>query len=304
MLNRLFIPLLLHSALAVAAGALATLLLWSGVTVLYLGALMAAAGGLALLFYPILRRSLENRLREDGASRPGRRDRERLDADFVTSMSHELRTPLNSIIGFTGIILQGMSGEINRRQRDQLERVLDSAKRLLAMISDIIDIARIDSGATTPCLTNFFPKDAIQDSIAELRRENSHIFNKIDIMVDIPPELEFHTDAKKLVRSVLNIVLYVVECGNIENITITASRTGRIATIAIGTTNPVPDRLSLERFATSMQLQGMEPPCRELAGGNIRMHLTRKMVASLPGGNLVPGSDPDDGTLLRLEFQA
>lgn len=64
---------------------------------------------------------------------------------FIASMSHELRTPLNSIIGFTGIILQGMPGEINEEQRKQLTLVKNSANHLLALINDVIDISKIEA---------------------------------------------------------------------------------------------------------------------------------------------------------------
>ncbi|MBN1969438.1 MAG: response regulator, partial [Candidatus Delongbacteria bacterium] len=70
----------------------------------------------------------------------------RLKSKFLANMSHELRTPLNSIIGFTGIILQGITGEINEEQKKQLTMVFDSAKHLLGLINDILDISKIEAG--------------------------------------------------------------------------------------------------------------------------------------------------------------
>lgn len=68
---------------------------------------------------------------------------------FLASMSHELRTPLNSIIGFTGILLQGLAGPLNPEQQLQLGMVNDSGKHLLSVVDDILDLARIESGKTT-----------------------------------------------------------------------------------------------------------------------------------------------------------
>jgi signal transduction histidine kinase len=71
---------------------------------------------------------------------------DRLKSTFLATMSHELRTPLNSIIGFTGIILQGMAGPLNEEQTRQLGMVQNSARHLLALINDVLDISKIESG--------------------------------------------------------------------------------------------------------------------------------------------------------------
>jgi len=67
-------------------------------------------------------------------------------SEFMASMSHELRTPLNSIIGFTDVILEGISGEINEKQDKYLKNVKTSAMHLLDLINDVLDIAKIESG--------------------------------------------------------------------------------------------------------------------------------------------------------------
>ncbi|MHA1560625.1 MAG: ATP-binding protein [Promethearchaeota archaeon] len=67
-------------------------------------------------------------------------------SEFMASMSHELRTPLNSVIGFTDVILEGISGEINEDQEKYLTNVRTSALHLLDLINDVLDIAKIESG--------------------------------------------------------------------------------------------------------------------------------------------------------------
>ncbi|MBN1948555.1 MAG: PAS domain S-box protein, partial [Candidatus Cloacimonetes bacterium] len=71
---------------------------------------------------------------------------DQLKSVFLASMSHELRTPLNSIIGFTGILLMGMVGELSEEQRKQLNIVKNSAHHLLELINDILDISKIEAG--------------------------------------------------------------------------------------------------------------------------------------------------------------
>jgi PAS domain S-box-containing protein len=65
---------------------------------------------------------------------------------FLATMSHELRTPLNSIIGFSGILLKGLPGPLNPEQSKQLGMVRSSARHLLALVNDVLDISKIESG--------------------------------------------------------------------------------------------------------------------------------------------------------------
>jgi signal transduction histidine kinase len=71
---------------------------------------------------------------------------DRIKSAFLANMSHELRTPLNSIIGFTGIILKGLAGPLNAEQSKQLGMVQASARHLLALVNDVLDISKIEAG--------------------------------------------------------------------------------------------------------------------------------------------------------------
>ncbi len=71
---------------------------------------------------------------------------DRLKSAFLATMSHELRTPLNSIIGFSGIIQQGLAGPLNEEQNKQISMVRGSARHLLDLINDVLDLSKIEAG--------------------------------------------------------------------------------------------------------------------------------------------------------------
>jgi signal transduction histidine kinase len=84
-------------------------------------------------------------------------------------MSHELRTPLNSIIGFTGILLQGLAGPLNDEQRKQLGMVQGSARHLLALINDVLDISKIEAGELKVSCEPFDLRAVIEKAVATVR---------------------------------------------------------------------------------------------------------------------------------------
>ncbi|MCL4254821.1 MAG: HAMP domain-containing protein, partial [Anaerolineae bacterium] len=71
----------------------------------------------------------------------------KIKSQFLANMSHELRTPLNAILNFTQFVSSGMFGEVNPKQVEMLEIVVNNGRHLLALINDILDISKIESGA-------------------------------------------------------------------------------------------------------------------------------------------------------------
>ena len=69
-----------------------------------------------------------------------------LKSDFMATMSHELRTPLTSIIGYSDMMLAGMTGELNEKQTNFAESILQSGETLLGLINDILDLTKIEAG--------------------------------------------------------------------------------------------------------------------------------------------------------------
>jgi signal transduction histidine kinase len=117
---------------------------------------------------------------------------DKIKSAFLATMSHELRTPLNSIIGFTGIILQELAGPINQEQAKQLGMVRGSARHLLEVINDVLDISKIEAGQLE-----------IHIEIFDLRESIERVMTLIKPMVD-KKDLTFtgviHSDVDKMVN--------------------------------------------------------------------------------------------------------
>lgn len=65
---------------------------------------------------------------------------------FLASMSHELRTPLNGILGASELLLQGLFGDLEERQREYVQDIRESGEHLLSLISDVVDLSRVEAG--------------------------------------------------------------------------------------------------------------------------------------------------------------
>ena len=94
---------------------------------------------------------------------------DRVKSAFLATMSHELRTPLNSIIGFTGILIQELAGPLTAEQRKQLGMVQGSARHLLALINDVLDISKIEAGQLSLHCEMFDLQSTIERVVATVR---------------------------------------------------------------------------------------------------------------------------------------
>lgn len=144
----------------------------------------------------------------------------RTKSEFLASMSHELRTPLNAIIGFSEIMSNEMLGPIGTPQyKGYLDDITDSAKHLLVVINDILDVAKIESGHVALSEEAVDPA-ALAESVVRLitpRSEEANITLALD-MPENPPTL--HGDKTKLKQILINLlsnaVKFTPEGGRIE----------------------------------------------------------------------------------------
>jgi signal transduction histidine kinase len=151
----------------------------------------------------------EQELRETMAELDRAKERaesaDRLKSAFLATMSHELRTPLNSIIGFTGILIQGLVGPLSEEQEKQLNMVYNSAKHLLELINDVLDLSKIEADQLTVTREPFDLPASIEKCIKSAHPAADK--KGLDLSAAIAPEIgAVLSDRRRVEQILLNLI--------------------------------------------------------------------------------------------------
>jgi len=143
---------------------------------------------------------------------------DRLKSAFLATMSHELRTPLNAIIGFTGIMLQGLAGPLNEEQVKQMTMVQGSARHLLALINDVLDISKIEAGQLALSVTSFELRPSIEKMVKLVLplAEKKGLDLKLELSDDLGTATTDQRRLEQIILNLLNNAIKFTEKGNIS----------------------------------------------------------------------------------------
>jgi signal transduction histidine kinase len=222
---------------------------------------------------------------------------------FLASMSHELRTPLNAILGFTGILLMQLPGPLSTDQQKQLRRVDNAAKHLLSLINELLDLAKIDSGAFAIQAEPVVIQTVLHEVAASLQPLAEGKELRLEVAAGSPGAL-VRADLRALTQILMNLVTNAIkftEKGGVRLELDQRPEDGRLRTAVrvidsgIGITPEGRSRL----FQAFTQVDGAASSRKE--GTGLGLYLSQKL-AELMGGSITVQSEYGSGSTFELAF--
>ncbi|HEX8962839.1 MAG TPA: PAS domain S-box protein [Rhodocyclaceae bacterium] len=218
---------------------------------------------------------------------------------FLASMSHELRTPLNAIIGFTGMMLMQLAGPLSATQDKHLKTIQSSAKHLLSLINDLLDLAKIESGKLQLV---FEPVDGVEvvNQVAETLRPLAEQ-KGLNFRVDAPDGMIFDTDRRALSQIAINLVNNAIKFTERGEIVLRLSREGQRIELSVRDTGPGIREADQARLFQAFS-QADDGTTRRHEGTGLGLYLSQKL-AGLLGGELGMTSREGEGSTFTLSLR-
>jgi signal transduction histidine kinase len=220
----------------------------------------------------------------------------RLKSDFMSTMSHELRTPLNSILGFSEVLLS--SPQLNDKQQRWVGNIQSSGQRLLNLINDILDLAKIEAGKMEVRLEEFSIHEVCEGMLNMFRplAEKKNIDLRSQIEPDIPRLRQDPIKLQQILQNLLsNAIKFTPEGGRVllkaeadaGHLVLTVTDSG----VGIA---PEEQELVFEKFR-----QSGNPLTREHAGTGLGLSIVREL-SKLLGGEVVLQSELGRGSTFTV----
>src|SRR6267143_2386728 len=137
---------------------------------------------------------------------------------FLSTMSHELRTPLNAVLGFSDLLIDESYGPLNDRQRRYVEHIHTGGKHLLTLISDILDLSKIEAGRMELTMESLPLEAAFAEVLSVMQPLSDK--NSQALVSKVEPGLSVRADATRFRQILMNLsgnaIKFTPEGGRIE----------------------------------------------------------------------------------------
>lgn len=212
---------------------------------------------------------------------------------FLSNMSHELRTPLNSVIALAGVLNRRLEGKVAEEEYRYLEVIERNGKQLLALINDILDLSRIESGRDDIEISPFNINDLLNEIIGVLapQAELKGLELRTSYDPDLPP---VHSDYDKCRHILQNIVANAVKFTDEGRVEIHSSFRDDFLQISVSDTGIGIEKESLP-FIFDEFRQVDSGNAKKYGGTGLGLAIAKK-YADMLGGKISVSSTPGEGT--------
>ncbi len=232
-------------------------------------------------------------------------DVSRTKSEFVANMSHELRTPLNAVLGFTGTLLMRLPGPLTNDQDKQLRTIQSSARHLLSLINDLLDVEKIESGKMAVHLERVVLQSVIRDVFDTLQPQAAQ--KGLEFRMSLPQvDIALDTDRRALSQILLNLLnnaIKFTETGHVA-VRLSRRRTGGFGTVELIVSDTgigiAPERQTL-LFQPFTQLDAGAN--RRFDGTGLGLYLSRRLAVMI-GAELQCKSTYGKGSIFTLALPA
>ena len=223
---------------------------------------------------------------------------------FLASMSHELRTPLNAIIGFTGMILMQLAGPLTATQEKHLKTIQGSAKHLLSLINDLLDLVKVEAGKLELRPEPVDCQEVLRQVADTLRPLAEQKGLGFEVAAPSSPVL-IDTDRRALSQIVINLVSNAIkftEHGEVRVSLAQRQEGGELLTeIGVADTGPgIAEEDAAKLFQAFSQLD--DSSTRRYEGTGLGLFLSQKL-AGLIGGQIAHARRDGEGSLFTLRLR-
>lgn len=222
---------------------------------------------------------------------------DRMKSTFIATMSHELRTPLNSIIALSRVLITQAKKRLTPDEAGYLSIVERNGSRLLALVNDILDLSRIESGKVDLTVWPFSPAQMIETlckSLEPLAREKG-----LKIIQEIPRDLpDLHSDERYVHRILQNILMNAIKFTDKGMISLTARSEGGSLLVKVCDTGIGIRSEELQRIFDEF-VRGDASASSPYEGSGLGLAIAAKS-ARLLGGEIRVESRPDEGSEFTL----
>ncbi len=222
-----------------------------------------------------------------------------LKSQFLANMSHEFRTPLNAILGYTGMLLTGVSGDLSAPQKQKAQRVDSNAHHLLSIINDILDISRIEAGKMPLHIEEFGLPELVQELLAEVEPllQTARLSTVTDVPEHLPPLVSDRQKVKQIVLNLLTNAIKFTPQGQVK-LSVRSDAEGRALRVQVQDTGigiaPQDHEKVFEDFR-----QADSSVTREYGGAGLGLAICKRLVTML-GGSIELQSALGQGSTFTL----